>query len=80
MREATGYQVAIDLVRDVSIHASHAGGDWSNIRGSDNIPVSIHASHAGGDPLRAVDGGDAGVSIHASHAGGDKGRGGKKFR
>ena len=49
MREATKQARHLCLATDVSIHASHAGGDEDMSWESLVIPVSIHASHAGGD-------------------------------
>ena len=72
MREATQRRLDPLLVRRVSIHASHAGGDLNITVDYGDGDVSIHASHAGGDVTwrvwlhKPTD-----VSIHASHAGGD---------
>ena len=72
MREATGGQHDPGQIHNVSIHASHAGGD--------SRPRSVRIIRPGFNPrlpcgrrpdLDCHDPGLCGVSIHASHAGGD---------
>ena len=72
MRGAT-----IEIIMDgtgskISIHAPHAGRDFSLVtRGSAQYVISIHAPHAGRDGQWLHEGAGAQISIHAPHAGRD---------
>ena len=71
MRVATSVAVYSRSSHDISIHATHAGGDPSFARMSRCPPISIHATHAGGDAVLCRPFAVPQISIHATHAGGD---------
>ena len=71
MRGATGHIRDVDGIREISIHAPHAGSDIDWIAVVKRPGISIHAPHAGSDGhIRDVDG-IREISIHAPHAGSD---------
>ena len=51
MREATLFRIYGSAIADISIPASHAGGDIVEHYAAFRIGISIPASHAGGDYL-----------------------------
>ena len=55
----------------ISIHATHAGGDWDLALLDTELAISIHATHAGGDYDSIYQSKFYNISIHATHAGGD---------
>ena len=71
MREATRQGFLHALHCQISIPASHAGGDPEDQRNRRPWHISIPASHAGGDIVEHYAAFRIGISIPASHAGGD---------
>ena len=55
---------------DISIHATHTGGDGKYRQISVPVSISIHATHTGGDGVQFVVFVDYDISIHATHTGG----------
>ena len=49
MRVATCLGRNIHSTMCISIHATHAGGDWCRTENCKHYHISIHATHAGGD-------------------------------
>ena len=49
MRAATIMMQGIYVVKDISIHAAHAGCDYDEIQSHRDSVISIHAAHAGCD-------------------------------
>ena len=71
MREATLFRIYGSAIADISIPASHAGGDMVEHYAAFRIGISIPASHAGGDAGDTFEYEFGLISIPASHAGGD---------
>ena len=65
---------AVELMDDdiqISIHATHTGGDESPVPIDAQHKISIHATHTGGDHYDTVGMPFEYISIHATHTGGD---------
>ena len=55
----------------ISIHSPHAGRDFGDGVGNDNVCISIHSPHAGRDCTHLLSGSHCTISIHSPHAGRD---------
>ncbi len=57
--------------QDISIHATHTGGDGHGLSCHVRQKISIHATHTGGDVGGRIGVALMYISIHATHTGGD---------
>ena len=71
IRVATTGGPRLRRIWNISIHATHTGGDECCAAVGCQRAISIHATHTGGDGCNGDIDDDNQISIHATHTGGD---------